>query len=67
MKLNEFIANAERALKEHGDIPVIIPDPGCGCCKSCTYDPAEGKVIFEVEAYDDEWKLADMPVAFVVQ
>ncbi|MFJ8699427.1 hypothetical protein [Streptomyces ardesiacus] len=68
MKLSEFITNAEKALKEHGDIPVVIPDPGCGCCKSYTYDPAEGVVAFDVEAYSEDYKaVSDEPVAFVVQ
>lgn len=68
MKLSEFIAAAEKALKEHGDIPAVIPDQGCGCCTGYTYDPAEGKVIFNVEAYADDYKsTSNVPVVFVVQ
>lgn len=45
MKLSEFIANAEQVLKEYGDIPVVVPEPGCGCCKSGEYEEGLGSVI----------------------
>ncbi|MFM9464107.1 hypothetical protein ACKI1K_14805 [Streptomyces scabiei] len=67
MKLTELIANAEKALKEHGDIPVVVPDSGCGCCKGYTYDPAEVEVAKRVEAYDTSFRsIAELPAAYVV-
>jgi hypothetical protein len=67
MKLTELIADAEKALKEHGDIPVVVPDSGCGCCRSYTFDPADTEVVKEIEAYGEGWKLADVPLAYAVQ
>ncbi|MFD8088942.1 hypothetical protein [Streptomyces malaysiensis] len=67
MKLTELIADAEKVLKEHGDIPVIAPDTGCGCCRTSIYDPAGAEVVTEVEAYDDSWKnITKLPSAYVV-
>jgi hypothetical protein len=34
MKLSELIADAKRTYEEFGDIPVVVPDSGCGCCSS---------------------------------
>ncbi|MFI0553390.1 hypothetical protein [Streptomyces scabiei] len=38
MKLSELIADAERTLKEDGDLPVVVRDPGCGCCAGGSYE-----------------------------
>jgi rubredoxin len=68
MKLSELIIDAVKQLQEHGDIPVVIPDSGCGCCKGYTYDPAEPVVEKEIEAYGTRYtKLEDVPVAYVVR
>ncbi|MDX3206034.1 hypothetical protein [Streptomyces scabiei] len=68
MKLTELIADAEKHLKEYGDIPVVIPDSGCGCCKGYTYDPAEPVVEKEIEAYVTSYtRLEEVPVAYVVR
>jgi hypothetical protein len=65
--LTELIAGAVKALEEHGDIPVIVPDTGCGCCKSYIYDPAQAEVLKDVEAYDSTYlNVAKTPLAFVV-
>jgi hypothetical protein len=32
MLLSELIKAAKAALKEHGDMPVAVTEPGCGCC-----------------------------------
>lgn len=45
MKLSEFISNAEQVLKEYGDMPVVVPEAGCGCCKGDSYDEALGSLI----------------------
>ncbi len=44
MKLSELIKDAQRTLDEFGDIPVVVPETGCGCCKMGTYDEAEVRV-----------------------
>jgi hypothetical protein len=68
LQLTELIADAEKALKEYGDIPVVIPDPGCGCCKSYTYDSAEPVIEKKVEAYTTTYShLEEVPVAYVVR
>ncbi|MGJ3559594.1 hypothetical protein ACR6C2_16605 [Streptomyces sp. INA 01156] len=56
MKLSEFIANAEYVLAVHGDIPVLVPDTGCGCCRDYTFNPAEGHVAKNVSAYDETFE-----------
>jgi hypothetical protein len=66
LKLSELIADAEQTLKERGDIPVVVPDSGCGCCKGYIYDPAEAEVDTEAEAYDASWKVVKYPVVYVV-
>ncbi|MYX26020.1 hypothetical protein GTY75_04940 [Streptomyces sp. SID8381] len=67
MKLSELIADADRTLKEEGDIPVVVPDPGCGCCKTYTFEPAESKVETDAEAYDDSWQPVKFPAVYVVR
>jgi uncharacterized protein YuzB (UPF0349 family) len=66
MKLSEFIAKAEAALKEHGDIPVMAPDSGCGCCRTGTYESVEGEIVHEIQGYTGKWELSDIPLAYVV-
>ncbi|MFC9231324.1 hypothetical protein ACFTZI_20560 [Streptomyces decoyicus] len=40
MNLTDLITEAEEALKEHGNISVVVRDPGCGCCASSDYEDA---------------------------
>ncbi|NEB42514.1 hypothetical protein [Streptomyces sp. SID14515] len=68
MNLTAMIAKAQEVLAEHGDIPVVVPDTGCGCCRSFTYDPAELEVERDVTSWDystqDDREVA---IAFVVR
>jgi hypothetical protein len=66
LKLSELIADAERTLKEFGDIPVVVPDSGCGCCRDSTFEGAETRVERDsVRAWlDTRW--VDVPTAFIV-
>ncbi|MFJ9900280.1 hypothetical protein ACIQPR_43820 [Streptomyces sp. NPDC091280] len=38
--MTDLIEDAQKTLAEHGDIPVVVRDPGCGCCASSTYEEA---------------------------
>ena len=38
MTLTELIAAATAALEVHGDLEVVVPDPGCGCCQGDGHD-----------------------------
>ncbi|MFF4557199.1 hypothetical protein [Streptomyces sp. NPDC001422] len=67
MKLSELIADAEKTLKEHGDIPVVVPDVGCGCCRDYTFDPAAAEVERDVESYGPEWTREKLPLAYIVR
>jgi len=52
VKLSEFIADAQKVLAEHGDLEVLMVDPGCGCCGG-DYQPADLSVERgKVKAYD---------------
>ncbi|MFD4646293.1 hypothetical protein [Streptomyces sp. NPDC058441] len=65
MKLSELIADAQLTLEEFGDVPVLVPDYGCGCCKSHVYEPGESSI----EKGREAWKASEVvtvPVAFVV-
>ncbi|WP_406153607.1 hypothetical protein OH797_32055 [Streptomyces anulatus] len=67
MKLSELIADAEKTLKDVGDIPVVVPDSGCGCCKSYIYDPASTELDKEAETYSDDWKsVVTHPIVYLV-
>jgi hypothetical protein len=67
MKLSELIADAERTLKEFGDILVVVPDPGCGCCSGGEFDEAGTRVEKNsVRAYVSGSGYVEVPVAFVV-
>ncbi|WP_055523411.1 hypothetical protein [Streptomyces graminilatus] len=68
MQLTELIADAEKALKEHGDIPVVVPDTGCGCCRGYVFDPAETEVEKGQKAWDVEMQeIIEVPFAYVVR
>jgi hypothetical protein len=66
MKLSELIADAERTLKEFGDIPVVVPNSGCGCCADGNFEVAETRVERDsVRAWlGAQW--VDVPTAFIV-
>ncbi|MEU8948747.1 hypothetical protein [Streptomyces sp. NPDC048489] len=66
MKLSELIENAEKALKEQGDIPVVVPDVGCGCCRDYRFQQPVTEVCTEVKAHDDSWNDIEYPAAFIV-
>ncbi|MFE5009736.1 hypothetical protein ACFRJ3_34710 [Streptomyces sp. NPDC056696] len=67
MKLSELIAEAERTLNEFGDIPVNVPDMGCGCCRDYVYEPAEARIEKGSEAWTEGLQeVVTVPVAFVV-
>lgn len=53
MTLSELIAEAEKVLQEQGDIRVAISDPGCSCCASGDYDPAETRVREDVHIWEN--------------
>jgi hypothetical protein len=65
MKLSELIADAVRTYEEFGDIHVVVPDPGCGCCAG-GFDDAETRI----EKSDQEvWvggKYVKVSTAYVV-
>jgi hypothetical protein len=66
MNLSELIADAERTLKEFGDIPVVVPDSGCGCCAGSEFEEAETRVEQDsVRAWLGK-KWVDVPTAFIV-
>ncbi|MFB6654805.1 hypothetical protein ACFCZ4_06480 [Streptomyces microflavus] len=68
MHLIEMIAKAQKVLAEVGDIPVVVPDSGCGCCRSYTYDPAELEVERDVKSWDySSQRDREVPMAFVVR
>lgn len=62
-----MIAYAEKALKEHGDIPVVVPDSGCGCCRDYVYEPAEVDVEKDQKSWDvGMQEITDYPFSYVV-
>ncbi|MFI8815751.1 MULTISPECIES: hypothetical protein [unclassified Streptomyces] len=68
MKLTEMIARAQEVLAELGDIPVVVPDAGCGCCRNSTYDPADLEVERNVKSWDySSQGDRELPIAFVVR
>ena len=68
VNLSELIEKAEAELAMRGDIPVLVPDTGCGCCRSYTYDPAAAEVETNVKAWDGSYRaINEIPLAFVVQ
>ncbi|NED36706.1 hypothetical protein [Streptomyces sp. SID8499] len=60
MKLSEFIADAQKVLAEHGDLEVLMVDPGCGCCGGdlqwAGFDVTRNKVTAYV---DDAYREVD--------
>ncbi|MFD4608312.1 hypothetical protein ACFWOT_09370 [Streptomyces sp. NPDC058440] len=67
MKLSELIADAERTLKEFGDIPVVVPDPGCSCCSTGDFNDAESSVEKNsVQVWGEGWVPVSVPIAFIV-
>ncbi|MEU1176524.1 hypothetical protein ABZ464_02545 [Streptomyces sp. NPDC005820] len=66
MKLTELIAHAEKALKEYGDIRVVVPDSGCGCCKGYEYEEAVPEVeTAEITVWENS-KTIKVATAYVV-
>lgn len=61
MKLTELIEEATKALEEHGDIPVIGNESGCGCF---AIEPAPGSVEI-VTDISVQGKV--IPIAFFVE
>ncbi|WP_340376576.1 hypothetical protein U5640_16655 [Streptomyces sp. SS7] len=67
MKLSELIEDAEKVLKEHGDIPVVVRDPGCGCCAAGTYEEAATEIdAQEPRVWTETAGTNPVPVAYVV-
>ncbi|MFF4245258.1 hypothetical protein ACFYY2_12390 [Streptomyces sp. NPDC001822] len=66
MKLSELIADAERTLEEFGDIPVVMPDPGCSCCASGDFEDVETRVERNSVRVWEGSKAVKVPVAFIV-
>lgn len=52
MKLSELIEEANKALKERGDIPVTVNDHGCGCCGFGTVFSGAAAVETDVTVHD---------------
>ncbi|MGW5773075.1 hypothetical protein ACWEVY_28480 [Streptomyces longwoodensis] len=65
MKLSELIADAQRTLDEFGDIPVVIRDPGCGCCASGFEEAGTHVEKHSVEVWENNDHVK-IPTAFVV-
>jgi hypothetical protein len=66
MKLSELIADAERTLKEFGDLPVVVRDPGCGCCASGVFEDAGTRVEkYSVQIWQHQGAIK-LPAAYVV-
>lgn len=66
MKLSELIADAERSLKEFGDIPVVVRDPGCGCCASGVFEEAGTHIeMHSVQIWQRQGSVK-LPAAYVV-
>jgi hypothetical protein len=66
MKLSELIEEATKALMEHGDIPVVVKESGCGCCSMGNGLAAE-RVISDVWVYDLEEGPGEVPLAFMLE
>jgi hypothetical protein len=67
MKLSELIADAQLTLEEFGDVPVIVPDVGCGCCRDYVYQPGDSSIEKGSEAWAEGLQeVVKVPVAFVV-
>jgi hypothetical protein len=65
LKLSELIVDAERTLKEFGDIPVVIRDVGCGCCSS-GHEFAGTHVEKEAISIWDGHEYRKVPTVYVV-
>lgn len=65
MKLSELIEEATKALEEHGDIPVVAMDSGCGCC-SRGAEFAGSRVDSDVWVYDHSSENGNVPLVFRV-
>lgn len=62
-----MITKAQKALAELGDIPVVVPDSGCGCCRSYTYEPAGLEVERDVDSWDyTAGRAQEVPIVIVV-
>lgn len=66
MKLSELIWKAQNAMEKHGDIPVVSPDPGCGCCGSGN-NFATDSIVSDVWVYDYSSEHGSVPLAFKVE
>jgi hypothetical protein len=66
MKLSELIADAERTLKEFGDVPVVTPDPGCSCCSTGDFEEVATRVERNSVRIWVGVDAVSVPVAFVV-
>ncbi|MFD5308260.1 hypothetical protein [Streptomyces ardesiacus] len=66
MKISELIETASKALMDHGDIPVIVKDAGCGCCSMGNGLAAE-QVISDVWVYDLDGGPGEIPLAFMLE
>ncbi|MGC9439304.1 hypothetical protein [Streptomyces sp. WG5] len=66
MKLSELILAAAEAMKEHGDIPVVADDSGCGCCGTGTGFAGAG-IETDVWVYDHSSEHGSIPVVFKVE
>lgn len=67
MKLSEFIAEAEKALAKYGDIPVLVPETGCGCCAGSILEHGSPEIETDVQVYDSKWNVDDVAIGFVLR
>lgn len=66
MKLSELIADAERTMQEFGDVPVVMPDPGCSCCSTGDFEEVETRVERNSVRVWDGGDVVKVPIAFIV-
>lgn len=67
MKLSEFIADAKQALEQYGDLPVIVPQYGCGCCWDGTFEEAIPAVTDRQVSVWQGGQIFKIPAGFVVE
>jgi hypothetical protein len=67
LTLTGLIEAAEEALALHGDIPIAVPETGCGCCAGADYEPAATAVESVSLWAPDFSSTTKLPKAFVVR
>lgn len=67
MKLSALIADAERTLKEFGDLEVVVPDEGCGCCRTSDYYTAEAQIVKDkIQVWEASPNPLNLDIAYVI-